>query len=499
MAQGARTREEPVVAQWKLPRRGVIKSISDLEIPPDALYSASNVEILDGYLMGRKGLTAHTSQVFTGVPTGAINFWEDDTASWVVVAMSDAVWTLELATSTWTNRGGSLTGSIDNPSSMAQYAFGSPLANRVYICNGKDAMKYWKPGDATVTAVAGTPPIFKAITVAADRIVGLVGSHSIQWLDGLPADDASLSWPAANTRILAETPGPTTAIMSLGTLGFAVYKRDSIWAGEVTGLAGASAFRLTMVDQIDGPAGPNALVNANGKHIYMSKDGRIGMYNGVTHKWIADGVWEVVKSEIDKTKPNRIHGVFIPQLDQVRFFYKRTGGSNTDGLVILQMEIRDLQVPFAGFPGRMGKHVTAGCTISDTVLDTSLVFNGTASSQGTWKIDGTSDDGTSISSHIQTGLSLVKNLEVSRALSYEPIIERLAGYGSITAKLVSSNIIDSIGGTLSTGATVDLTATPVKNHIGFDVRGRFLGSRLEWTNSATVRYRGGVLRGSETL
>jgi hypothetical protein len=68
----------------------------------------------------------------------------------------------------------------------------------------------------------------------------------------------------------------------------------------------------------------------------------------------------------------------------------------------------------------------------------------------------------------------------------------------MTAKLVSSNVLDNMSGTLSAGSTIDLTAIPVKNPIGFNVRGRFLGLRLEWTSAATVRYRGAILRAAET-
>lgn len=613
MATGARSREEPVVATWDLPVRGVFKNIRDLSIPQDALYDASNVELVDGYIKGRSGLTALDAQLFDSAPLGAINFWQSGSAGWLIVATLAKIWTKELASGTWTDRGGSLTASLDDATRLAQFEFGTPSTNRVYVCNGKDALKTWKPGDATASDVfatgnekvsngdfgiggvwtygtnwawdnaaleadhtpgataaleqdvlavatekykviftvknrtagtvtpqvggtAGTAvatnttstqeitaidttnlkfvpssdfdgsiddvsvkkttvaPVFKDITVVADRIMGAVGTHEIRWGD--PLTDGS--FPELNSKLLTETPSPVVAVRSLGALGAVVYKKDAIWGIDVTGLSGGSAFRFNMVEKVQGPAGPNAVVDANGIHVYMTNNGRIGMYNGFMRKWIGDGIWSVIKAEIDTTKPNRVHGVYIKELNQVRFYYKRTGVTDTDGMVIVNIERKDLQLPWSAWPGRMGKSITASTAMEDDSFTTSLVFANNAGAAKTYKIEGTTDDGVAISSHMQTGLTLPTKMEVARALSLEGFFERLAGYGTVTAKLVFSNVLDKIEGMLSASSTIDLTVVPIKNPIGFDVRGRFLALRLEWTSAATVRYRGANLRAAET-
>ncbi len=494
MATGARSREEPAVAQWELPIKGVLRNIQDLQIPLDGLFDAQNIEVTDGVLQGRTGLTALDSQLFGATPLAALNFWETASAGWIILATTNKIWTKQLSTGTWTDRSGSLTASIDNATRIAQFEFGTPSVNRAYICNGVDAFKTWKPGDASASNVTGSPPIFKDIAVVADTLVGLVGTNEVRW--GKTLSDTS--WPLLNAKLLAETPSPTIAIRSLGYLAAVVYKRDGIWSIDVTGLAGAHAFRFQQAVKVPGPAGPNALVDADGTHYYMTRNGRIAMYNGFAHKWVADGVWKIIKNEIDLTKPYRIHGVYISQLAQIWFFYKRAAGSDTDGLVILNLADKESGLPYASFPGRMGKSVTTGCEMLDDSFDTSLVFTNNVGAEKSYKILGTTDDGTAISSFFQTGLVLASKLEVARALSLEAFLERSGGYGSVTPKLAYSNVLDSISGTLSAGSTIDLTVVPVKNPIGFDVRGRFLALRLEFTSSATVRYRGAVLRAAET-
>jgi hypothetical protein len=494
MATGARSREEPIVAQWELPVNGVVRNIQDLKIPSDALYDSSNVELVDSYVKGRTGLTALDAQLFGATPLGALNFWQSASAGWIIVATTATVWTKEIATGTWTNRNAGLTAAIDDATRIFQFDFGTPSTNRAYICNGKDVFKTWKPGDANASNVSGTPPVFKDACIIGDRIIGITGTHEVRWGEVL----TDTSWPQLNARMLTETPSPHVAIRALGSLNGVVYKRDQIVSVDVTGLAGGSAFRVSGVLKVEGPAGPNAVVDANGTHYYMTKSGRIAMFNGVSYKFVADGVWKIIKAEIDQTKPNRVHGVYIKELNQVRFFYKRTGATDTDGLVILNLEQREAGLPYAVFPGRMGKSITASCATEDDSFDTALAFSNNAGAEKTYKISGADDDGVAISSHMQTGLTLPSKLEVARALSLEAFLERAGGYGTMTAKLVSSNVLDNMSGTLSAGSTIDLTAIPVKNPIGFNVRGRFLGLRLEWTSAATVRYRGAILRAAET-
>lgn len=612
MAIGASSKTEPILGEWGLPIRGMVRGINDLAIPKDALLDALNVEIIDGTLRGRRGLTALSSQLFATRPMGALNLWQNVTAGFIVLATTAKIWTYDIVAAGWTDRLGTLTGDADKPTRITQFAFGSPTVTRAYIANGVDALRTWKPGDATastvkilgeekvtngffvssagwtlganwafdttneemdhtvgatatlsqsvnaanaktyrvkftvrnrtagtltptVGGVAGTAvstnndfsedilttgtgnliftpsstfdgsvddvsvrevsadaPIFRDITVAGDRLVGLVSSHDIRWFEPLSDEEA----PASNVRVLADTPAPTIAIRNLGNLGIVVYKKDGAWLGELTGFEGARAFRWTRLISVEGPACPTALVEAGdgGPHVYMTDTGRVAMFQGSNLKWIGDGSWAVVKGEIDQTKLNRIWGVYKPAERQVWFTYQRTGQSDVDGLLIVQLERKDVGLPAASYPGRWYKTVTAGCTVYDSAVGQDLVFTANSGAEKAYKITGTDDAGSAITSYIQTGYVPAPMLESLRVLSIEPFLERSAAYSTLTMKAVTSNVLNTILGTLSSGTSVDLTATPIKTVVGVDARGRFLGARLEWTSAATVRYRGVTVR-----
>jgi len=483
-----------------LPIKGVLRGYQDIKIPPDGLFDSSNADIEDGTLQGRRGLTQLSSQVLGARPMGSLNFWDNVTADYIFVVTTAKAWVYTVSSGVWADLDGGLTGTADNPVSVEQFAFGSPLKNRIYFVNGVDPLKTWKVGDATVsTVVSGTgnqPPIMRDLTVIADRLVGIVGSHAIQWSE--PLDDGTVSgWPSLNQRVFGETAAPLIAIKTMGTVGGVAYKKDSIWLGEVTGLPGGSSFRWSLFDYVEGPAGSNAVVNAGGRHYYMTRNGRIGYFNGFMHKWVVDGAWKTVKDEIDLNAPFRVHGIWIPQLEEVRFYYQRAGQSITDGMVILRLENKQMGRPYAAFPGRMGKSVTAGCEIYDNNFTTSVAF--TSDTQKLYTISGLTDDGTAVSGFIQTGMILPNQQQgIDRVLPIEPFLERGGGFGTVTMKAVTSNILDNINGVLSTGASIDLTLTPPKTIVGLDARGRFIGMRLEWTSASTIKYRGAVLRAQET-
>ena len=134
--------------------------------------------------------------------------------------------------------------------------------------------------------------------------------------------------------------------------------------------------------------------------------------------------------------------------------------------------------------------------INKTGSTTPIVFDFTALKAHT--LNGTDDNGTAISGHFQYGLSPPSDIEPARVLGVEPFFERLAGYGTATLKMASSNVLDTPGGTLSSGVSVDLTLTPVKTVVGFDVRGRFVAPRVEFTSAATIKWHGAVLRSADT-
>ena len=103
MAIGASSKTEPILGEWGLPIRGMARGINDLAIPKDALLDALNVEIIDGTLRGRRGLTALSSQLFATRPMGALNLWQNVTAGFIVLATTAKIWTYDIVAAGWTD------------------------------------------------------------------------------------------------------------------------------------------------------------------------------------------------------------------------------------------------------------------------------------------------------------------------------------------------------------------------------------------------------------
>ena len=232
----------------------------------------------------------------------------------------------------------------------------------------------------------------------------------------------------------------------------------------------------------------------------MTQNGRIALFTGASHQWIADGVWSTVKAEIDQTFPKRITGWLDKDNDEVWFTYPRDSDSGeSKGLVIVKLRRpQHGRQNYAAFNGALTYSITAAVRVDKADVTTPIVFTSTSADERMFNVTGDDDDDTAVSASFQTGLKPVNKAEVTRALYVEPFLERSGAYGSATLKIAQSNILDTPGGTLSSGVTVDLTATPVKDVEGFDVRSRFMGVQLSWTSASTVRYLGAIIRGAET-
>jgi len=492
--QGARAKIEPKTLRWPLPIRGVWQGINDTAIPLDGLFEASNITLRDGTVQGRPAINQLDAQVFDSRPTGALNIWTTAGLPRLVMGTLGKVWTFDYTT--WSDRGGTLAGNADDPVRMTRFIFGTPAVTRAYICNNAVALQSWKDPDAALTAAGGSPPIFKDLATASDRLVGLVGTYGVQWGEPLVDDD----WPAANIRFLSETDAKTIAIRAFGTLGLVVYKKDSIWLGAATGDAGALAFCFAIQGKFDGPAGPAAIADAQGTDYYMTQYGRIAKYTGSSHEWIADGVWSIIKAEIDQSAPGRVVGFYEPQNHEVWFTYPRVGDGGVNlGLVIVVLPRPEFGIlHHAAFPGTFGKAISAAVKVDKESLKTAILFTSAGSAERSYTLDGTDDDGVAVQSNFQTGLQPLVDASVSRILNVEPFLERKSGNGTIIAKVATSNVLDKAEGNLTGGKIIDLTKIPVIENVGFDATGRFVALRYEFDDTDTVRYRGSVLRSMET-
>lgn len=498
-AIGGRRKLEPKTIEWPLPQRGTWNGINDTALPLDVLFDSKNCTIRDGKLLGRPGLTLVNAQVFDSRPTGALNIYQTDGSPFLIMGTLGKVWAYDFTS--WSDRGSPFSGNADSPVRITQFITGTPPVTKAYLVNGVDTLQSLVEPAGTLTAIAAAP-VFKDIATAGDRIIGLVDAYEVRWGEILVDDD----FPALNSRLLSDTPSKTVALRPIGTLGVVIYKQDSIWLGVVTGKTGGSAFCFTLIGFFDGPGGPNAIANAKGSDYYMTQYGRVGKFDGSTHKWVAEGTWAKVKAEIDQAFPRRITAVYHAQEEEVHFTYPRVGDSGENlGLLIVTLPKPEVGIQAEGaYVGESGRSITAMAKIDRESQKTPIVF--TSGSPGgsaqSFTIDGTDDDGVTVVSFFQTGLQPVFGAEPSRVLNAEPFLERSGGFGTIFVRMSSSNVLDTPGGTLSVapGRSVDLTdAASIKTVLGFDVRGRFVALRIEFDSTATVRYLGATLRAQEGL
>lgn len=491
MAEGARSKIEPRTNGWPLPMRGVWNGINDSEIPANGLFDASNFIVRDGKGRGRPGIAALHAQIFDSRPTGSMVISNTDSSQNILMGTLAKVWTYDF--SSWTDQTGTLGGDADNPVRMTTLVFGSPEITNAYICNNKSGfgLKKWKTGQSGLTAVSGSPPTFKDVISVADRIVGLVGAYGVQWGPVL----GDTVWNATNKRNLSDTTGETRAIRANGTLGMTIYKSDSIWLGQATGLSGGAAFCFRIIGRFKGPGGPAAVVSVGSTDYYMTQNGRVGRYDGATFTWVADGAWALIKAIIDQSKPGRITGWYVPNDEEIWFTFPRStpddSGENL-GLLILKLPKTQLgETFFSAWPGVLGKSITTGVDIDRASFKVPIVFTSSSSAEQSYTLDGSDDDGSVISGNFKLPLQAFKGGERGRLLYIEPFVERSSGYSTVTVKALSSFVLDTPGGAESSGQTLDLTDTnKVQEHLGFDVRGRFIGIKIEFTSAATLRYLG---------
>ena len=471
------------IGQFTLPVQGIWQTVASHQLPPEALYDARNVVLRAGVLRPRPALLQFNATVLTA-PTGATQYVKADGTKIPLLGTISNIYKFESAT--WTSIKGATTIGA-TAAAMTRFTL-IEIAGTVYavMANGVDSPIQWT-GTGNAAAVAGTPPIFSDVTTSFDRVVGLVPPYTVRWGETLSV----LTWPAVNVKTLAETPDKVVAIRNIGSLGLVVYKERSIWVGWPFGGQSSSAFRFEFVGSYDGPAGPNAIVDFNGIHYYMTVNGRVGSFNGSRHQWVSDGIWPVIKADIDNTYVGRIFGVADLKENEVYFWYPRTGDAGEmKGLVYCNLPYPAAGIQsYASWVGTTIRACGAGCEIrlADN-LDKPLVFSTTVADQRSFSLDGGTrlDDAQSFTGYWQTGLVPTPEIEPSRAV-IEPFFLRGAGLGSVTLKLVYSEVLNALAGTLSSGATIDLTATPVREPTGFDNRGRFFGARVEFTSDANTK------------
>lgn len=505
--------KEHVVGQWEVPTLGTLRNMPIYKVPPEALWSSANVLIRAGFLQPRPGLTEFTSTVLTGRPTGMFNSvmlatgaFQTDTfqndafqvtgslpSTLLLVGTTDKIYAY------YAGAFNDITGSPDLTALDVQLArftsmaLGTPQVLYVIHTNGIDTPRQWDATSGTFSAVAGSPPLWTDVTNIDNHIIGIVPPFNIQWGN----TGGITTWPAANVRVLSDTPDPLIGIAALGVRAGAVYKARSIWDVIVTGSSiESSYFRFEQRDSVDGPASAAALINVDGAHAYMTAQGRIGFYNGTRHFWIGDGIWPLVQADIDQTNSPRIFGSYDPKYRVCVFVYPKTGDAGEcKGWAVVM-----LPNPSEGYEGFISFHGTSTVALSaggDLRLDSfkALFARSDTGATKVYTWEGDSDAGSAISGHLQTGLVGTPGMEFFGLEAYETLALRGAGYNTVTVKPVSSYILDTEGGTVATGKTLDLTENKVLGSPKSEanVRGRFFGLRYEFSTPITFKWLGARL------
>jgi hypothetical protein len=493
---------------WSVPTRGVLRNLPIYLLPPDALHDSLNVLVRDGALQVRPGMAQISTTSLGSRPMGAYTtaafalggfqsdaFQNDafqvgsDISAIVVVGTTRKIWYLSAGvfrdiTDT------PLTGGATSHVRMTSLQIGGTLWT--LITNGVDTPRKWDGLSAQVQLVSGGPPLFTDVATIADRVVGIVPPYKIQWGQALSLD----TWPSINVRLLADTPDSLVAIRNLGTMGGVVYKARSIWSIQPLGTTDASFFRIDLRALVPGPVSPAALVEADGAHYYMTSKGRIGMYDGAGHRWVADGAWGVVRKDLDPGTMVRAFGVYESLFREVWFFYPRQGdnGELRGGVVVCLPRPEEGIEQHIAFPFRMGAFVSAGTDLRLSDEGAMLLTAQSALAFSLSDAAPTDEGGAPISGYWQTGLVPAPEGIEHRIEGIETFAERGPGYGTLTVLPVYSYILDTPSGTQGPGATVDLSqSTPVYDTKGVDARGRFLGVRYSFPASLTLRWRGAVL------
>lgn len=499
-----------ILAQFAVPTRGTWKNVALHNIPPDAVFDSLNVFIREGKLRNRPGYTLYDDTIFQEPVLGG--FMVVTPYEKIVLAITQHyVYELSDVTQTWTQRQITASAGVFTPSftldsnsvidTAAMETSGTQVA---FIAHESQQLKWWRADTRIIEDVPGSYiPKAKSVCIAASRLIALIPPHEIVWSR---VSDPTNFDPTAIAR-KAQTGDNGILVESLSSLSFALYKERSIYLVRAAGGdMESTAFAFQEPIYVEGPAGPLALVNVSGVHIYMTRNGRIGYFNGQGYpNWIADGIWFFLQDDIDQTRAHMIKGIYDYRLHTVTFFYpKKNTGYGNYGMVIINLPFEGIDIQEASqmkaFLGVSQKPITHACEKRfDHFIDRSLLFsaekNLSSKAQAYYfdeKVDRDGDE--YFECLFQTGLQALPDARHMHTL-VETFMERGEGYGSVFIEPVLSDGLENQYGTIPdlSGQWVDLETNPVREYKGFGKQSRFIGLKYTWTSDTHVRYSGTVL------
>ena len=484
-----------LLRKYRVPFRGIWKTIPSQYLPEDVLSNGENIVVKDGYLRSRPGMVLLENTEFTGVPIGSI-LYIGSVGTQPIVMTTTRLYSF--ASGTWNDETAAtfFNGSEVIPGRMTilqvagvNWVFGTDGVNIPLIWNDTTTLQ-------AVTVTSGSLPVFRDVTTIARRLIGVVDTYDVRW--GNPS--LLGEWPTGNVARLTDTADRVMAIRSLGTLGGVIYKASSIWNIYANaGLTDSEAFRFEHMRNVEGPAGPAAVVDASGVHIYMTSSGRIGMYDGASHRWIGDGIWPFLKTDVDSSFPERIHGAYDSTEHEVYFFYRRAGDglAGLRGLVIVTLPYPEAGITtFGYYTSSLDLAINASLNNLQPGAFTgssgikALLFGRATKKSFFLNYNAYDDLGVTFTCNFQTGLTEMPE-GVPHRLFVKVLALRDATRGVVKVQGIENNLLSSqLGTPEDPGVDLDLTETPADQYIGLASPTAYGGVKFTWTSTARFQYTG---------
>ncbi len=336
---GASQTQEQVIATFPVPYKGVIRGLSEAEIPRDALWTGENFHFFEGELRQRPSWNLARNATVAAPPAGAgtiLSIYSGRRATtrdqFLFVGGTKGVFVLGdvgniLGAAGWQSwKLWAATRARTNQVRFTELATGTPLLTDVIAVNGADVPVRMRIETLTANFVAAVSLVLpndirpKDVCTSSDRILCITDTE-VYWGQGL-----NFTFPQLAVKSLAESLDLAIAIRPLGTLNVGIWKERSIWIGQARGGSDASYFSWRLLKWVDGPAAPNALTtDSKGNWFWMTKQGRVIMMNeSYQISYPGDGVWPITRKQVSPLFSiyATCHAVYRPFHDEVWFFYQ---------------------------------------------------------------------------------------------------------------------------------------------------------------------------------
>jgi phosphotransferase system IIA component len=505
MAEFVQQKGTDLITQFGIPTRGTMLNRSINTIPPDAVYNSNNIFIWDGKVRARAGLAQLNATLFADRVVGG-GLAVTPSQNVLLAITKSNLYELNSSVNSW-NSTSALTFTANTPYTVVDTA-GMETSGQfvVLIASEGFRLKAWESlthTTAEVVPTTGVVPLAKSVCIVGRRVVTLTPPHTINWSEVFDYHN----WNALSYNKLAQTNDNGIAVRSIGSLGLAVYKERSIYVGRVTGKPFGEAFSFGEPILAEGPAGVHAIAGIPQGDMYMTRNGRIGIFSGSSYPtWIADGVWRYLQQVIHPGYAYLIKAVYDYRLHTVNFYYPHIADPATlQGLVVVNLPLEGQDIE--GFTGSR-PYVFLGRSNLPVTFATELRFAGQAdrsiifTSQGSiitshyQDINAMYDGNMEFQCSMQTGLAAMPQLKHTNVMA-ETMLERGNGYGTVTIEPVISYQLAEKDGVIPdlTAQTINLEFDPVNEYIGFNLPARYFGLRYTWSSRSLVRYAGSNIYG----